>query len=177
VTLIDHPHRMRHHNTALFDHEGVPTQVFPLFERGVFTGFISDLRHAKKLGRRSTGHGYKATMWGGGIGTPVQPSLQHLMFQPGDTPHGEMVESMDEGIILHFPNSPHSGNIPQGDFSVNIGLGYYVKDGKVVGRVEDCMVSGNIYKLFSNLDAVSAELDDDGIPHLLFRNVSVAGSA
>ncbi|MFC2171238.1 metallopeptidase TldD-related protein, partial [Acidobacteriota bacterium] len=109
--------------------------------------------------------------------TPVQPAVQHLILDPGTIPLSDMVASMDEGIILHLANSPHSGNIPQGDFSVNIGLGYYVKDGKVQGRVEDCMVSGNIYTLFNNLDSLSLEREDDSIPYFLFKDVSVAGGS
>jgi len=177
ITIIDHPHRKGYHNTDLFDDEGVPTKPYTLFDRGVFNGFICDLKHAKKLGRQPTGHGWKTSMWGGGVETPVQPALQHLMIEPGDATVEEMIQGMDEGVIVHFPNSAHSGNIPQGDFSVNIGLGYYVKDGKVQGRVEDCMVSGNIYALFKSLNTISSEREDESIPWLLFDDVSVAGSS
>jgi PmbA protein len=46
------------------------------------------------------------------------------------------------------------GNILGGDFSGNVLLGYKVENGKIVGRVKDTMVSGNIYQLLKHLPAV-----------------------
>lgn len=114
-------------------------------------------------------------MWGGDIATPVTPYPLNLIFEPGDILYQDMVKKIDEGIILDFPNGAHSGNIPAGDFSVNVGLGYYVRDGVIMGRAEDAMISGNIYNLMQNLNCVSREVDCEGMPCLLFDNVNVAG--
>ncbi|MCK4863565.1 MAG: TldD/PmbA family protein, partial [Dehalococcoidales bacterium] len=49
------------------------------------------------------------------------------------------------------------GNILGGDFSGNVLLGYKVENGKIVGRVKDTMVSGNIYKMLKDIAAIGSE--------------------
>lgn len=41
----------------------------------------------------------------------------------------------------------HSGNIPNGDFSIGLSPGLYVENGEIVGHVKDSMVAGNIYEV------------------------------
>ncbi len=175
LTLIEDPHKKDSPFSRPFDDEGVPTRVIPIIERGIFKNFIYDIRTAMMLGTESTGNGYKLGMWGGDITTPVNPYPRHLVFQPGDVDLEEMIRSIDEGILLEEENGAHSGNIPAGEFSINVGLGYYIKDGVLQGRTRDTMISGNIYELFKNLLMVSRNVDSNGQPWLLFDNVSVVG--
>ncbi len=175
LTLIDNSHMKGHPSARPFDDEGVPTKVLPIIENGVFKNFLYDLKTAAVVGTKSTGHGYKSGMWGGDVTTPVSPYPCHPVFEPGDVSYEEMICRVDEGILLQLPNGAHSGNIPAGDFSVNVGLGYYIKDGVILGRVEDAMISGNIYDLLNNLNCVSRDFDCHGMPWLLFDNVNVAG--
>ncbi|MCK4352667.1 TldD/PmbA family protein [candidate division WOR-3 bacterium] len=175
VSIYENPHIKNCPASRPFDDEGVKTQVLPIIENGVFKNFIFDLRTAQEYGTQSTGNGYKTTMWGGSISTPVTPHPCHLVFKPGDLSLADQIKAMDEGIILNSPIGAHSGNIPAGQFSVNVGLGYYVKDGVIQGRAIDAMVSGNIYDNFQNLHSISKELDFYGRPWLLFNNMSVAG--
>lgn len=175
ITITENPHLKNFVGSRPFDDEGVATQKLPIIERGVFKNFVFDLNIAKKLNVRSTGNGYKTTFWGGDISTPITPYLRQAVFEPGSSSFDEMVKEMNEGIILDLPNGAHSGNIPAGFFSVNVGFGLYVKDGVIQGRAGDAMVSGNIYDLLQNLHSVSKELDWKGLPCLLFDDVSVAG--
>ena len=176
LTLVENPHRKMHPGSRPFDDEGTPTEVIPIIEKGVFKNFLYDCRTAAVLGTKSTGVGYKLGMWGGDITTPVNPYPAHLVFEPGDVSYDEMTKRVDEGIMLEFPNGAHSGNIPAGDFSVNVGLGYYIKDGVIQGRVLDAMIAGNIYRLFNQLNCISRQTDHSGIPWLMFDEVNVAGS-
>jgi PmbA protein len=132
---------------------------------------------AKKLKTQSTGNGYKTTFWGGDISTPVTAYLRQPVFQPGTLSASEMVKEIDEGIILDLANGAHSGNIPAGFFSVNVGFGLYVRDGVIQGRAGDAMASGNIYDLLQNVHSVSRELNWKGLPYLLLNDVSVAGES
>jgi PmbA protein len=65
-----------------------------------------------------------------------------------------------------------------GDFSGNVLLGYKIENGKIVGRVKDTMVSGNIYKLMKEIAAIGSESRWEGsflyTPPLYLNNVSVA---
>jgi len=70
------------------------------------------------------------------------------------------------------------GNILGGDFSGNVLLGYKVERGKIVGRVKDTMVSGNIYQLLKQITAIGSEPKWVGsflsTPHLYCPSLSVA---
>jgi PmbA protein len=50
------------------------------------------------------------------------------------------------------------GNILGGDFSGNVLLGYKIENGKIVGRVKDTMVSGNVYKILKDIAAIGSEV-------------------
>jgi PmbA protein len=177
ITITENPRLRNFVGSRPFDDEGVPTQEFPIIEKGVFRNFVFDLNTAKKLGTASTGNGYKTTFWGGDISTPVTAYLRQPVFETGDLTCDEMVSQMDEGIVLGLANGAHSGNIPAGFFSVNVGFGLYVKDGVIQGRAGDAMISGNIYDLLQNLHSVSKEVNWKGLPCLLFNDVSVAGES
>jgi PmbA protein len=43
------------------------------------------------------------------------------------------------------------GNIMQGDFSVNVSLGYRVEKGEVTGRVKNVMLAGNSYEALKDI--------------------------
>jgi len=70
------------------------------------------------------------------------------------------------------------GNILGGDFSGNVLLGYKVESGKIVGRVKNTMVSGNIYQIFKQITAIGSETKWVGgflnTPPLYCSSVSVA---
>ncbi|KPJ50343.1 hypothetical protein AMJ40_03205 [candidate division TA06 bacterium DG_26] len=177
ISITEDPHLRGFVGSRPFDDEGVGTQRIPLIERGVFKNFVLDLSAARKLDLRSTGNGYKTTMWGGDISTPVTAYLRQPVFEKGDLSFTQMIEEMDEGIVLDLANGAHSGNIPAGFFSVNVGFGLYVKDGMIQGRAGDAMVAGNIYELLQNIHGVGKELNWRGLPYLLCNDVSVAGEA
>jgi PmbA protein len=177
ITIVEDPLASGFVGSRPFDDEGVPTRKLPIVERGVFKNFVFDLNTAAKLKTESTGNGYKTTMWGGDISTPVTAYLRQPVFGKGDLSENEMVKQMDEGIILDLANGAHSGNIPAGFFSVNVGYGLYVKDGEIQGRAADAMVSGNIYDLIQNIHSLSVDLDWKGLPSLLLNDVSVAGES
>ncbi|MBM2824858.1 MAG: PmbA/TldD family protein [Dehalococcoidales bacterium] len=73
------------------------------------------------------------------------------------------------------------GNILGGDFSGNVLLGYKVENGKIVGRVKDTMVSGNVYQLLKQISAIGSDARWVGssvsTPSLYFPSVSVASKS
>ncbi|NJM28619.1 MAG: TldD/PmbA family protein, partial [Pseudanabaena sp. RU_4_16] len=63
-----------------------------------------------------------------------------------------------------------------GDFSVNIDLGYRVKNGEIVGRVKDTMVAGNAYTALQNLIHLSGDNEWQGsiyLPSMLVDSLTV----
>ena len=89
-----------------------------------------------------------------------------------------MVSDIKEGLVVEQLMGATQGNVLGGDFSGNVLLGYKIENGKIVGRVKDTMVSGNIYKLFKDIAAIGSESRWEGsflnTPPLYLNNVSVA---
>ncbi len=180
VTLIDDPTRDWAPGSTPFDDEGVPTRKKMIVENGVFRNFIFDLQNGAKDGNGSTGNGIKRSMWTRGIEVSPNPRFNNLVMSPGDFSLEDLISRMDEGIIVNDVIGFHSGNILQGHYSMNVGIGFYVQDGKIQGRAMDTMIAGNIYEDFHRISGMSRELEYNPIaysPDILIEDVSVTGTA
>jgi len=154
------------------DDEGVPSQRTPLIENGVVSNFLYDLQTAALAKTRSTGSGRR------GRGGLPAPSPSAFIIAPGSTSFDEMVSDIKEGLVVEWLMGATQGNIEGGDFSGNVLLGYKIESGKIVGRVKDTMVSGNIYQLLKQIVAIGSDARWVGgflsTPPLYFPSVSVA---
>ncbi|GAH19453.1 unnamed protein product, partial [marine sediment metagenome] len=94
------------------------------------------------------------------------------------TSFDEMVNDIKEGLVIEQLMGATQGNILGGDFSGNVLLGYKVESGKIVGRVKDTMVSGNIHQILKQITAIGSETKWVGgflnTPPLYCPSVSVA---
>jgi PmbA protein len=154
-----------------FDDEGTPCSRFPVIESGVLRNFYYDLYFAKKLKTSPTGHGFKSS-----VSSKPVPSLNHLTILPGNTSFSGLIKSIDSGIIIAGALGAHSGNIPNGDFSIGVSPAIYVENGEVVGNVKDVMVAGNIYDTLKNIVEIEDTLHPcfgGSYPSILFDNVCV----
>jgi PmbA protein len=147
LSLWDDPTLVYRPGSRPCDDEGVPSQRTPLVENGVVKSFLYDLQTAALAGKQSTGNGSR----GGGLPTP-SPSA--FVIAPGDTAFDEMVQDMKEGLVIEQLMGAEQGNILGGDFSGNVLLGYKVESGKIVGRVKNTMVSGNVYQVLKEIAAI-----------------------
>ena len=85
-----------------------------------------------------------------------------------------------EGLVVNDVIGFHSGNILQGHYSMNVGIGFYVKNGKTLGRAVDTMIAGNIYEDFYQLTGMTETPEYNPIaysPDILIDNISVSGTA
>jgi PmbA protein len=144
LTIIDDPFVEFGPNTSAFDNEGVPRKVTPLVEKGVLKNFIYDLDTAGRVQTHPTGHGSNR-----------QPT--NLVISPGDTPYDEMVRGIENGLLVHEFLGLGQGNPINGEFSVNVFLGYKIEHGKITGRVKDVMLAGNAFDAIKNITAISQE--------------------
>jgi len=163
-----------------FDDEGVATGRVALFEKGVFKGPYTNLFYAGKIGVKPTGSGFRSSMWGGDpVALSPEPSFRNGTFMTGDTSFDEMLSMIDRGILAFGLLGAHSGNIINGDFSVGFNPGILVEKGRIVGRVKDGMMAGNVYDVLNRVQAVqdrpynplSTRLD----PAVLLESVSISG--
>jgi PmbA protein len=153
------------------DDEGVASRRTSLIEDGTVANFLYDLQTAALAKTKSTGSGSR----GGGLPSPA-PSA--LVIAPGKTSMDDMVKDIKEGLVIEQLMGAEQGNILGGDFSGNVLLGYKVESGKIVGRVKNTMVSGNVYQVLKGLSAVGSRAEWVGgslyIPPLYCPRLSVA---
>jgi PmbA protein len=154
-----------------FDDEGTPCSRFPVIERGMLRNFYYDLYFAQKLKTSPTGHGFK-----GSVSSKPAPALNHLVILPGNISFPGLIKSIDSGIIIAGALGAHSGNIPNGDFSIGVSPAIYIEKGEIVGNVKDVMVAGNIYDTLKNIVEIENTLHPcfgGKFPSILFDNVNV----
>lgn len=125
-----------------YDGEGVPVRVTPIVERGVLVNFLYDLDTAGEAGTQSTGNGPGC-------------HFHNTVVSPGTTPYAEMLRSIERGLLVDSVMGFGQSNIMQGDFSVNVSLGYLVEKGEVVGRVKNVMLAGNSYEALREIQLSS----------------------
>ena len=151
ITITDDPTVPFAPASGPMDDEGTPARRRHLFEAGVLRTFITDLQTAALLGTDPTGHA------GRGYGSRPSPSPSNVLIASGDTPFEEMVAGMERGVIVDQTLGSGQSNVLAGEFSVNLDLGFLVEGGKVVGRVKDCMVAGNVYEVLRHVEAIGRE--------------------
>ncbi len=154
-----------------FDDEGTPTRKLTLIQGGELRLFYADRTTGAQLGSGSTGNGFRS-----GLGSYPTPGLVNLTVAPGTMNFAELVKHLDNGIIID--QILGSGAGMSGDFSINVELGYRVRNGKILGRVKDTMVSGNVYIALKQIVAIGADVDWNGpcyTPSIIVEGLSVTG--
>lgn len=157
-TLIDDPTIEFGPKTSAFDNEGTLRKVTPLVENGTLRNFIYDLDTAGRADTHPTGHG-----------TSRQPT--NLVMNPGEKSFDEMVSGIQEGLMVHEFLGLGQGNPINGEFSVNVFLGYKIENGKFTGRIKDVMLAGNAYSALKDIAAISREREWVSGPYAYFTGL------
>jgi PmbA protein len=154
-----------------FDDEGTPTQSLVFIQNGVLQHFYCDRTIAHQLNTATTGNGFRP-----GLGSYPTPGLFNLLIQPGNKSLAQLITYLDDGLIVD--QMLGGGGSISGDFSINVDLGYRVKNGQVVGRVKDTMVAGNVYTALKQIAALGSDADWNGscyTPSLIVEGLSTTG--
>ncbi len=171
LTFFTDPLDDRYPCSRPFDDEGVVCRRHVLINNGVFEKRFNDLNYAAKLKEKPTGHGFRNSMT-----SLPHPSLQYQHILPGHESLEEMISGMKRGIILESILGAHSGNLPNGDFSIGVSPALYVENGEIKGRLKEGMVSGNIYQILKKIDSVEKIVHATGnamMPSVLFNEIHV----
>ncbi len=172
LSLYDDPTIAYRPRSRPADDEGTPSQRTTLIEQGRVASFIYDLQTAALAHTKSTGNGGRAH---GGLPSPT-PSA--FIISPGNTTFADMLSNIKEGLVIEQLMGAEQGNILSGDFSGNVLLGYKIESGKIVGRVKNTMVAGNVYQLLKDITAIGNDAKWVGssvyTPSLYCPSLSVA---
>jgi len=163
LTIADDPHQDYATGTRALDDNGVPTRKQILFEKGILKRFLYDLDSAGLAGTTPTGNNRS---------NPHSPRIT-----PGECPSTKLLADIDDGLYIRDLIGFGQSNIINGDFSGNVGLGYRVRNGEILGRVKDTMIAGNLYELLKNNVLVSSDTEYQGrYPHMTVEGMSVIGN-
>jgi PmbA protein len=137
--------------SRLCDDEGVPSRRIPLVDEGEVLNFLYDLQTAGQAGAESTGSASRA------LGSLPSPSVSALVIGEGEAEIEALLSYMREGLVVEQVMGASQGNILGGEFSGNVLLGYKVEKGRIVGRVKDTMLSGNVYEVLKEGIAIGRD--------------------
>ncbi|MBN2160999.1 MAG: TldD/PmbA family protein [Spirochaetes bacterium] len=172
LTLRDDPSMDSSPFSYPFDDEGVPAVKKRLVNRGVIETFITDLKHAKKLGLAAGGNGQRS------YASLPYPSFSNIVIDPGIEPRNRMIEGIERGILVEQFIGLGQSNTLTGDFSANLELAYLIENGTITGRVKDCMLSDNLFHLLAGEIVLSAERKRIGsvlAPYIMLPAVNYTG--
>ena len=162
--------------TAKFDDEGIKTRKKDLIKNGIVNNFYFDLSSGSKCTPKhaSTGNGFK-----GSLSSAPSPDLTTLVIEGGETKYNDLISNTKEGILVDQLLGAGQSNTLAGEFNVGIDLGFKIKDGKIQGRIKNCMIAGNIFEILKNISEISKEQEwiygSILLPAFLIENMTVAG--
>ena len=177
ISVVDNPQMPDAYNRRSFDDEGIPTREQKLVAEGTLQNYIYDLEYAARMEEKPRGNGLKRSLFSSGIDVPVNPSLVNPVIEPGNNRKEDLIVDLQEGIMVENIVGFHSSNYSQGHFSVQA-HGYHIKNGELQGRLEDVMISGNIYDDFTRVSGVGRKLFPGNFgyyPYILVPDIQVSG--
>ncbi len=149
-----------------FDLEGIPKQRVDLIVEGKAEGIVYDSQYGKIYHHPSTGHALPYDEFEG-------PLASNLFVRGGQTPRGEMLKQMGNGLwitrfhyvsgLLKTQEALMTGLTRDGTF--------LVEKGKVAGAVKNLRFTQSVLEAFSNVLAVSREQHLIGDPAQGFSSV------
>ncbi|TVQ19271.1 MAG: TldD/PmbA family protein [Leptolyngbya sp. DLM2.Bin15] len=154
-----------------FDDEGSPTHPITFIKDGVLQLFYTDRTIGRSLSSGTTGNGFRP-----GLGSYPTPGLFNIVIEPGFQSLDEMIGNLEHGLIVDQILGGGAGI--SGDFSINVDLGYAVRQGEIIGRVKDTMVAGNVYTALKQVVALGSDAAWNGscyTPSIVVDGLSITG--
>ncbi len=145
VTITDDPLRRRGLRSKPFDGEGVATKALNVIDGGILATWIMDLRSARQLGLKTTGHA------GRGTSGPPSPSPTNLFMEPGEPSPADLMGDIKSGLYI-TEMIGFGINGVTGDYSRGAG-GFWIENGELTYPVSEITVAGNLIDMFANVTA------------------------
>jgi len=170
VTIIDDGTLPGLFGTSPFDDEGVVSRRTPVIEGGVLANYLLNSYTARKLGLKTTGNASRGVTGNAGVGHG------NLFLQPGEASPEQIIASVRNGVFV--TELLGSGvNIVNGDYSRGA-AGVWIENGELTWPVHEITISGNLRRIFEQIEAVGNDLEFRGsvaCPTLLVGEMTVSG--
>lgn len=166
--LIDDPLHKEAYFQIPFDDEGVAAFEMPIIEKGVFKGFMHDLKTASIFNEKPNGHSF---------GGRISPS--NLYVKPTDVSFDDLLAPIEDGIYITELAGLHSGvKAVSGEFSLQSG-GFRIENGKVTSAVKMIVLSGNFFNLLNTIQGIGSDLkfglNGIGSPSVYVSSLAIGG--
>jgi PmbA protein len=169
VTIIDDPFRKRGLSSKPVDGEGIAPMRRAIIDKGVLTTWLLDLRSARQLGLKSTGHAARGTT------SPPGPSSTNLYMEKGKTSRDALIGSIKDGLYVTEFIGMGVNNVT-GDYSRGA-AGFRIENGKLTYPVSEITVAGSLLDMFGRITAAD-DLEfryGTDAPTLMIDAMTVAG--
>lgn len=170
VEIVDDPLRARGLRSRPVDHEGIATAPIAVVADGVLASWLLDLRSARQLGLRTTGHGMRGTT------SPPSPGPSNLYLAAGSHSAAALVGEVARGLyvteLIGFGVNPVTGDYSRG------ASGFWIENGQLAYPVNEITIAGNLLEMFSHLtsaDDLEFRYGTDA-PTVRIEGMTVAGS-
>ena len=152
ITVIDDGTDPDKRGTAAIDDEGTPTHRTVLIEKGVLRSYLSDRKHAEKLGIARSGNARRESF----RFLPIC-RMTNTMIAPGTSDPAEIVRSVKDGIFVKKMGGGQV-DVVSGNFAFEITECYRIRDGKLAEPLRGATLVGQGPKLMSEIDMVGSDL-------------------
>ena len=170
ITITEDPHRQRGHRSKPFDAEGLANRRRALIDKGVLTTWLLDLRSARQLGLKSTGHAARGTA------SPPSPAATNIWIEPGRDSPAELMADIKSGFYVTELMGMGVNGLT-GDYSRGA-AGFWIENGQVAFPVSEMTVAGNLKDMFARMIAANDLEYRTGAdaPTLRIDDLTVAGA-
>lgn len=170
IQVVDDPFIRRGHRSKPFDAEGLLCQRRSLIDDGVLTTWVMDLRSARQLGLRSTGHASRGT------GGPPGPAVTNLYLAPGTVSPAELMADIGQGLYVTSLMGQGVNGVT-GDYSRGAS-GFWIENGRIAHPVAEITIAGNLKDMFRTLRPASDLALRRGIdsPTVRIDGLTIAGT-
>jgi PmbA protein len=169
IDIVDDPHRKRGLRSKPFDGEGLANRRQALVEDGVLKTWVLDLRSARQLSLKSTGHAARGTS------SPPGPSTTNLYLAAGKESPKQLMADIASGFycteLIGFGVNNVTGDYSRG------ASGFWIENGEIAYPVSEITIAGNLAEMFQQLRAADdlAFRYGTNAPTLRIDGMTVAG--
>jgi len=139
--------------SAAYDDEGSPTERTQVIEEGRLTGYLLDLRHARKRGERPTGNGRRQSF----RFIPI-PRMTTTFIGAGSSTPEEIIAATGHGF---YAKSLAGGQVEpaSGAFVFGVAEGYLIEKGRITRPLRGATLVGSGIDILNRIDMIAADMD------------------
>ena len=152
ITVVDDGRDPGQRGTAAMDDEGTPTSRTVLIEKGVLKTYLSDRKHAEKLGIPRSGNARRESF----RYLPIC-RMTNTLIERGESDPEEIVRSVKDGIFVKKMGGGQV-DVVSGNFAFEITECYRIRDGRLAEPLRGATLVGQGPKLMSEIDMVGWDL-------------------